>query len=229
MFTEKFIILDVEGMSNKRPYNIGYIVADRNDRIYEKRSIAFCECIFENLIDVLEKNAIPEMKVACMMTKKNIQEILMDNGKKYQKITINGFYRVFKKSLQRYNVKKMFAYNAVFDNSALKRLLGGLYDELEIQICDIWTGITYARLLTPNYLEWCKINGFITEKGNYKTNAETVYKYLFGDMDFTEEHTGLADVMIEYQILLKALKKNETRFDQKQPWRMLKKYEESLE
>ena len=36
------------------------------------------------------------------------------------------------------------------------------------------------------------------------TKAEIVYRYLFNDLTFLEEHTGLADVKIEYKILLKA-------------------------
>ena len=47
--TKKFIVLDVEGMSNKRPYNIGYIVADRYGSIYKKRSVAILSAIIENL------------------------------------------------------------------------------------------------------------------------------------------------------------------------------------
>lgn len=37
------------------------------------------------------------------------------------------------------------------------------------------------------------------------TNAETVYKYLTKNADFEEEHTGLADVRIELEILCKCL------------------------
>ena len=37
------------------------------------------------------------------------------------------------------------------------------------------------------------------------TNAETVYKYLTKNADFEEEHTGLADVHIELEILCKCL------------------------
>lgn len=44
----------------------------------------------------------------------------------------------------------------------------------------------------------------MTEKGNIMTKAEIVYRYLFNDLTFIEEHTGLADVKIEYKILLKA-------------------------
>ena len=67
--TKKFIVLDVEGMSNKRPYNIGQIVADRYGNVYRKRSIAILSAIIENL------NNCEQAKE---MTHKNIIEILHD-------------------------------------------------------------------------------------------------------------------------------------------------------
>ena len=75
-----FMVLDVEGASNCRPYNIGYIIGDKYGNIYEKRSIAILPCIWENLQN---SNAFTKH-----MTHKNIQEILNDiennnNNNKY--------------------------------------------------------------------------------------------------------------------------------------------------
>ena len=36
---KKFIVLDIEGMSNCRPYNVGYIVGDKKGNIYLDTSI----------------------------------------------------------------------------------------------------------------------------------------------------------------------------------------------
>ena len=38
MAKERFIVLDVEGQQTCRPYNVGYIIADRYGKIYKKRS-----------------------------------------------------------------------------------------------------------------------------------------------------------------------------------------------
>ena len=65
--------------------------------------------------------------------------------------------------------------------------------------------ILYTKLLTKRYVNFCIENGFTTAKGYIQTKAETVYKYLKNDTNFAEEHTGLADVLIEYEILLIAL------------------------
>ena len=54
---------------------------------------------------------------------------------------------------------------------------------------------------------------------------EIVYKYLFNDLTFEEEHTGLADVLIEYKILLKAFSTHK-KIDSTpcQAWRILKEF-----
>ena len=44
------------------------------------------------------------------------------------------------------------------------------------------------------------MKNFISEKGNYLTNAESCYAYLTQNEDFEEEHTALADVEIEIEI-----------------------------
>ena len=77
--SKNIIVLDVEGMSGKRPYNIGFLVADLKGHIYEEYSFAIMPAIWENL-----ETAIKTVQIAPKeMTHKNIQEILQNN-KKYQ-------------------------------------------------------------------------------------------------------------------------------------------------
>ena len=57
------------------------------------------------------------------------------------------------------------------------------------------------------------------------TKAEIVYRYLFNDLTFIEEHTGLADCKIEYKILLKAFKTHKKiNYKPCQAWYELKKF-----
>ena len=58
------------------------------------------------------------------------------------------------------------------------------------------------------------------------TKAEIVYKYLFNDLTFEEEHTGLSDCKIEYKILLKAIHSGK-KIDRKEKcpaWRIFKTF-----
>ena len=52
-----------------------------------------------------------------------------------------------------------------------------------------------------NYNKFCLKNGFVSQKGNISTSAETVFAYINNDKNFKESHTGLQDVLIEVQIL----------------------------
>ena len=66
---------------------------------------------------------------------------------------------------------------------------------------------TFAK--DPDYVRWCVENGFMT---NHKTprprlTAEILYKYITGQEEFEESHTGLEDVKIEKEIYLKCLEK----------------------
>lgn len=225
MQKEKFIVLDVEGQSTCRPYNIGFIVADRYGKIYKSYSYAFPECIWENIVETVEK------RVAIGMSKKNIQEILGDFKnrrlkRKYKQISINEFYNKFIKIIKHYKIKRFFAYNVTFDKNALKRLFGEeRFSTLNLEYCDIITGILKTKLLTKKYCNFCIENGYITKNNNIQTKAEIVYRYITNCINFVEEHTGLADVQIEYQILLTAFNSHKKiSFEPCQAWRILKNF-----
>ena len=222
---EKFCVLDVKGYSTTRPYNIGYLIADRYGYIYLRRSFALPSCIWENVVAMISSRQAEEM------TKANIEEILQDVEKKktkrkYNHVSCETFKQTFKTDLQNFNVKKLYAYNVSFDKGALTRLFGATeLQMLSLEFCDIISGIVQTRLQTKKYLEFCNEHGFITEKGNFMTKAEIVYKYLSGVLDFAEEHTGLADCEIEYQILLTALNsRKKINWKPCQAWRILKSY-----
>ena len=54
------------------------------------------------------------------------------------------------------------------------------------------------------YHKLAKENNWLTDKGFIGSKAEQVYRYIMGDYDFVEEHTGLEDVLIEAQLMAKA-------------------------
>lgn len=225
MVKEKFIVLDVEGASNKRPYNIGFIVADRYGRIYKRYSFAFPENIWENIVNAVETGICLEM------TKTNIQEILSDFQhtyfkRKYKQISIDDFYKTFTRVIKRYKIKRLFAYNVSYDKSALNRLFGeDRFQSLDLQYCDIISGILTSRLMTNKYCNFCITNNFITDKKHIMTKAEIVYKFITGNLQFVEEHTGLSDVGIEYEILLSAFNSHKKlNFEPCCAWRKLEKY-----
>ena len=54
-------------------------------------------------------------------------------------------------------------------------------------------------------------NNWITPTGKFFTSsAEVAYRYITSDVNFEEEHRGIDDVLIEYEILLKARRQKES-------------------
>lgn len=224
--SKKIMVLDVEGMSTARPYNIGFLIADKHGSILQEESFAILPCVWENLEHCF---------AAKEMTHDNIKEILADidnSERKYNYLGIEEAKKKILSTLLEYRIKEVWAYNCAFDKSSLSRLFGedfGTINEL-VAFYDIIPAILYTRLLTKKYVNFCKRNGFITEKGNIQTKAEVVYKYLTNNLAFTEEHTGLADCKIEYNILLAAIKtKKKIHHTTTHAWRLLKQFCEEKE
>ena len=81
-------------------------------------------------------------------------------------------------------------------------------------MCDLW-GLACERLLNNNrYKDFCIKNKLYTNSVQYfSTNVENCYKYLFKNIDFTEQHTALSDAIVESQILLKILKQKKKKIE----------------
>ena len=44
-------------------------------------------------------------------------------------------------------------------------------------------------------------NDYLTAKGQRRYTAEIIYRYITGENDFSEEHKGIDDVLIEKELL----------------------------
>ena len=75
-------------------------------------------------------------------------------------------------------------------------------------LIDLW-GIACEMLInTQTYKRKCLQFDMVTESGQFfKSSAETTFRYICEQYDFEEMHMAIDDVIIECQILCKALKK----------------------
>ena len=55
----------------------------------------------------------------------------------------------------------------------------------------------------PTYLEFCMANGYMTKHKTprARATAEILYRFITGNLEFEESHTGLEDATIEGEIL----------------------------
>lgn len=113
-----------------------------------------------------------------------------------------------------YGIRYVCAYNCAFDvrsgNYTQRYLTSSKYRYFYpygTQFMDILKLAREILKIDENYKAFCKENNYLTEKGQNRYTAEVVYRYLF-DKDFVEEHTGLADCLIEAQIMVKLMGEN---------------------
>ena len=215
--TEKFIVLDVETANDTvdaLTYDIGFIVADRHGNIYESHSF----CVYD--IYCCEKEL---MQSAYYAKKLPLYEEGLKNGE-YKLVKFSTVKNLIWQLMKEYNITKVFAYNCNFDRNALTKTQRWLtkskyryFFPYETEFCDSWNFACSTICQQKGYKNFCELNGYISNRGNnYRSSAECVYQFITNQNTFEELHQGLADVYIEYEILLKCYathKKVETDID----------------
>ena len=152
-----FVVLDVEGYSACRPYDVGFKVADRKGNTIEEHSVAVMPAVFDNMCYKSDLAHVNGLKSAHEMAHRNIEEILNDIDNKYIKcFNIDKFFTAFVGIIQKYNIKRIWAYNCSFDKAALNRLFGdekfSIINSM-VEFCDIIPAILYTKLLDKSYDE----------------------------------------------------------------------------
>lgn len=130
-----------------------------------------------------------------------------------------------------HNVDVFSAYNLGFDMRAiaLTQAHVGLKEKVlpyRPDLLCLWEFACTTVCNTPMYhrvaREQGQDTGWITPANNVRTNAEKVYAFLSGELDFIESHTALHDAQIEFEILQKLLaKKRRIPYNvlEHMPWR----------
>ena len=228
---DMFLVVDTEtanSVEEPLPYDIGYAICDRTGRIYRERSFVVAE-IFLDMQDVMQSAYYAE-KIP-----KYWEDI--KNGKRIIKSIYNIRKQIIE-DMKTYNVKYVSAYNMGFDKKALNNLVryttksfvrwffpcGTKY------IC-IWNLCCNTLLNTKTYINFAKKNNLVSEKDNILTSAESAYKYLTKNLDFSESHTGLEDVKIEIALMTKCFETHKKLYKDINPncWRVVQKKRKEME
>ena len=84
----------------------------------------------------------------------------------------------------------------------------------------LWDTLSMARdtiVKQKTYIRFCENNGYCTKNGKPRATAEILYRYITNDVDFTESHTGLEDVLIEKEIFVKCIRQHKKM--KRSPWK----------
>ena len=134
----------------------------------------------------------------------------------YEKQIANGERKIVKfatakakvKELcDRYNVKAIIAHNMRFDYRALTRTQRYLTKSKNRFFfpygVELWDSLKMAQdtiCKQKRYKKFCEKNDYLQKNGKPRATAEILTRYIRKDNEYKEEHTGLADVLIEKEI-----------------------------
>lgn len=207
------IVIDTETCGDlKHPivYDLGYVVAKRDGTILEERNFILKD-VFYGRADLVKMSFFGKHYGEYERMIKNDEVELMDTVDVKNEL---------KRTIEEYSVNydiRLCAYNMAFDKKALqataKYISGGFvqtwFTTEKFKYECIWNMACQTVCNTKKYIKWALENGYVSDKGNITTNAETVYKYMFGAKDFKEDHMALSDARIELQILTVLDKRHE--------------------
>lgn len=203
-----FLTIDTEtanGLDDPMMYDIGGAVHDKQGRVYETFSFVIYEvfCADRALFDTAyyaEKRPMYEAQIA-------------DGQRKI--VSIFTARKLIADLCKRYNIKAIIAHNARFDysstNKTLRYVTKSKYRYFLPYGIPMWDTLKMAQdtiCKQKTYIKWCRENDYCQKNGKPRATAEILYRYIKGDNEFIEDHTGLEDVLIEKEIFAKCMRQH---------------------
>jgi hypothetical protein len=190
------MVFDTETTNLEKPfcYNIGYVIYNTDTKQIEKKADFVVEQVWHN----------PMLFVTAYYADKRDLYVSRMRG---QTCKLNKFGYITQqmyRDIKDYGIEHAYAYNSSFDEKVFAYNCDWFkcinpFDSVAVH--DIRGYVHKVIAFTDEYKEFCEANELFTESGNYSTTAEAVYRYLLDDTEFEEEHTALADSVIELEIL----------------------------
>lgn len=183
-------------------YDIGGAVHDKKGKVYETFSFIIYDvfCADKELFNTAyyaDKRPLYEKDI-----RNKIRKIIsIYTAKKY-----------IADLCQKYNIKAIIAHNARFDyrstNNTLRYITKSKNRYFLPYGVPIWDTLKMAQdtiCKQKTYIRFCEKNGYCLHNGKVRATAEILYRYISGNNDFIESHTGLEDVLIEKEIFSKCI------------------------
>lgn len=228
---QKYLVIDVETANSlEQPlvYDIGFAVTDNTGKIYYKRSYVVPEIFFDMEQHFNDNELMNSAYYADKLPK--YYEGLQTG--KWEVKPLKGIFFEIRGIMKEYRIKKVAAYNAHFDVNALNTTLRYVTESAfkyffpyKTEVNCIWHMACQTLFTQKRFLKTALVNGWQSESGNVQTSAEIAHRYLTGNYEFEEAHTGLEDVIIEAQIMAKcfAQKKKMSKKINRLCWRIPQK------
>ena len=196
---KKYIILDTETTNDidcPLVYDFGFSVIDENGKAYASYSFVNADifCDDEMMANAYFAEKIPQYW----------EDI--KSGNRILK-SFRSIERTFRRVCREWNVDTFVAHNARFDYIALQTTKRYITTSKERFFFPYGSKFVDTLKLSrevfgqdETYRNFCVTNNYVTNYGQNRYTAEIIYRFLTNCNDFVEEHTGLADCMIEKEI-----------------------------
>ncbi len=196
---KKYIILDTETTNDidcPLVYDFGFSVIDENGKAYASYSFVNADifCDDEMMANAYFAEKIPQYW----------EDI--KSGNRILK-SFRSIERTFRRVCREWQVDTFVAHNARFDYLALQTTKRYITTSKERFFFPYGSKFVDTLKLSrevfgknETYRNFCVTNNYVTNYGQNRYTAEIIYRFLTNCNDFVEEHTGLADCMIEKEI-----------------------------
>lgn len=197
--TNRFIVIDTEttnSIDDPLCYDVGWAVIDAEGQVYESYSFVVADIFLDKEL----------MGYAYFSDK--IPQYWEDIKKGRRELkTFFNIKKVFWDCCRRNGIKIVMAHNARFDYRSLnltqRFLTSSKYRYFFPYGVEIWDTLKMSRAILKNnedYDTFCYDNNYLTKRLCKRYTAEIIYRFITGNNDFVESHTGLEDVLIEKEI-----------------------------
>lgn len=205
-----YLTIDTEtanGLDDPMMYDIGGAIHDRKGNVEETFSFVIYDvfCADRELFDTAyyaEKRPMYERQIAAGSRKI---------------VSIYTAKRHIAELCKKYNIKAIIAHNARFDykstNGTLRYVTKSKIRYFLPYGIPMWDTLKMAQdtiCKQKTYQRWCAANGYLQKNGKVRATAEILYRYITGNNEFIEDHTGLEDVLIEKEIFAKCMAQHKT-------------------
>ena len=212
-----FLTIDTEtanNMDNPFVFDIGGAIHDKQGNVMETFSFIVREVFY----------GMPDLMAECFyQSKLPMYRAQIEQGFRQ----VKSWYEVrthVHKLCDKYSVKAIIAHNMQFDyrstNTTQRYLTYSRYRYFFPKDVPLWDTLSMARdtiVKQKTYIRFCENNGYCTKNGKPRATAEILYRYITNDVNFTESHTGLEDVLIEKEIFVKCIRQHKKM--KRSPWK----------
>ena len=212
-----FLTIDTEtanNMDNPFVFDIGGAIHDKQGNVMETFSFIVKEVFY----------GMPDLMAECFYQSK-LPMYRAQIGQGFRQV--KSWYEIrthIHKLCDKYSVKAIIAHNMRFDyrstNTTQRYLTYSKYRYFFPKDIPLWDTLSMARdtiVKQKTYIRFCENNGYCTKNGKPRATAEILYRYITNDVDFTESHTGLEDVLIEKEIFVKCIRQHKKM--KRSPWK----------